>query len=152
MIIRERTVLSVLNGPSASVLLLSLPLWVGLTLISVFHHLAQLPSRFCQSPISPSRVGQTVEHSKSKSTKPSLSSLGTPCISVPNHQPATSRLGNETCHFLREGFLQEQDLGGRQSVNATTFSSSAMPSCQEMRVSGVRPFLTIPHILLYTTI
>ena len=39
--------------------------WVGLTLISVFHHLAQLPSRFCQIPISPSRVGQTVEHFKS---------------------------------------------------------------------------------------
>ena len=53
--------------------------WVGLTLISVFHHLAQLPSRFCQIPITPSRVGQTVEHSKSKSTKPSLSSLGTTC-------------------------------------------------------------------------
>ena len=50
--------------------------WVGLTLISVFHHLAQLPS---QIPISLSRVGQKVEHSKSKSTKPSLSSLGTPC-------------------------------------------------------------------------
>ena len=53
--------------------------WVGLTLISVFHHLSQLPSCFCQIPIRPSRVGQTMEHSKSKSTKPSLSSLGTPC-------------------------------------------------------------------------
>ena len=54
--------------------------WVGLTLISVFHHLAQLPSQFFQIPISLSWVGQAVEHSKSKSTKPSLSSLGTPCI------------------------------------------------------------------------
>ena len=52
-----------------------------MTLISVFNHLAQLPSRFCQIPISPSRVGQTKEHSKSKSTKPRPSSLGTPCIS-----------------------------------------------------------------------
>ena len=50
--------------------------WVGLTLKSVFHHLGQLCS---QIPISPSRVGQTVEHSKSKSTKPSLSSLVTTC-------------------------------------------------------------------------
>ena len=56
-----------------------------MTLISVFHQLAQLPSRFCQIPISPSRVGKTVEHSKSKSTKPSLSSLGTPCtVHVPS--------------------------------------------------------------------
>ena len=38
-----------------------------------------LPSLFCQIPISPSRVGQTVEHSKSKSTKPSLRAHGTPC-------------------------------------------------------------------------
>ena len=38
-----------------------------------------LPCRFCQIPVSPSRVGQIVEHSKSKSTKPNLSSLGTPC-------------------------------------------------------------------------
>ena len=38
---------------------------------------------FCQIPISPSRTGQTVEHSKSKSTKPSLSSLGIPCTNLP---------------------------------------------------------------------
>ena len=50
-----------------------------LTLISVFNRLAQLPSRFCQIQISQSRIGQTVEHSKFKATKPSLSSLGTPC-------------------------------------------------------------------------
>ena len=36
-------------------------------------------SRFCQIPISSSTIGQTVEHSKSKSAKPSLSSFGTPC-------------------------------------------------------------------------
>ena len=48
----------------------------------MFHHLAQLPRRFCHIPISPSRIGQTVEHSKSKSTKPSLSSLETPCTHV----------------------------------------------------------------------
>ena len=51
--------------------------WVWLTLISVFHHLVRQPSRFCQIPISPNSVRQTVEHSKSKSTKPSLSSLWT---------------------------------------------------------------------------
>ena len=39
-------------------------------------------SRFCQVPISPSRVGQTVEHSKSKSTKPSLRADESPCILV----------------------------------------------------------------------
>ena len=39
-------------------------LGVGSTLILVFHHLARLPSRFCQIPISPGRIGQTVEHSK----------------------------------------------------------------------------------------
>ena len=32
--------------------------WVGLTLIRVFHYLAQLPSRFCQIPISQIRIEQ----------------------------------------------------------------------------------------------
>ena len=36
-------------------------IWVGLTLIWVFHHLAQLHSHFCQIPISLGRIGQTVE-------------------------------------------------------------------------------------------
>ena len=44
--------------------------WVGLTLILVLHQLAQLPTRFCHIPISPGRIGQTVEHSKSKSLNP----------------------------------------------------------------------------------
>ena len=33
--------------------------WVGLTLTKVFHHLVQLPSRFCQIPISPCRQWNT---------------------------------------------------------------------------------------------
>ena len=33
----------------------------------MFHHLSQLPSRFCQILIGPGRIGQTVDHSKSKS-------------------------------------------------------------------------------------
>ena len=45
--------------------------WFGM-----FHHLAQKPSHFCQIPISPSRVGQTVDHLKSKSTKSILTWLG----------------------------------------------------------------------------
>ena len=55
--------------------------WVDFDFCVQFHHLAQLPSRLCQIPISPSRVGQTVEHSKSNSTKPSLRAHGMPCIS-----------------------------------------------------------------------
>ena len=35
--------------------------WVRLTWIWEFPHLAQLPSRFCQTPISPGRIRQTVE-------------------------------------------------------------------------------------------
>ena len=35
--------------------------WVRLTWIWEFHHLAQLPSHFCQTPISPGRIRQTVE-------------------------------------------------------------------------------------------
>ena len=42
----------------------------GLTLIWMFHHLAQLHSHFCPIPICPSRTGQTVEQLKSKSTQP----------------------------------------------------------------------------------
>ena len=37
-------------------------------LIWVFHRLAWLPSGFCHIPINPGRIGQTVEHSKSKSS------------------------------------------------------------------------------------
>ena len=47
--------------------------WVALgsTLIWVFHHLAHPASLSCQTPISPGRIWQTVEHSKLKSTQPS---------------------------------------------------------------------------------
>ena len=41
--------------------------WVGLTLISMFHHFAQLLCPFCLYLISPSRIRQTVELPKSKS-------------------------------------------------------------------------------------
>ena len=43
--------------------------WVDFD-FGMFHHLAQLLSRFCQIPTSPSRVRQIVEQSKSKSTQP----------------------------------------------------------------------------------
>ena len=36
----------------------------------MFHHVAQLPSQFCQTPISQSRIGQLVELLKSKSIQP----------------------------------------------------------------------------------
>ena len=58
--------------------------WVGLTLIRVFHHLAQLPSHFCQISISPGRTGQT--HSKFKSTQPSPGAAGTPCTCTVGRQ------------------------------------------------------------------
>ena len=40
--------------------------WIVLTLIWVFHRLAQQPSHFSQIPISPGRIWQTVENSKFK--------------------------------------------------------------------------------------
>ena len=43
--------------------------WVGLTLIWVLHHLAQLYSRFCKIIINPGITGQTVEQLKSKSNR-----------------------------------------------------------------------------------
>ena len=49
-----------------------------LTLIWVFHLLAHLQSCFCQIPIRPGRIGQTVEHSKFKSAQPSPRGHGTP--------------------------------------------------------------------------
>ena len=63
-----------LNEPTGDVLLFltGKTLWTvahskkeGLTLIRAFHHLALLPSRFCQSPVCPSRNGQSVERQKS---------------------------------------------------------------------------------------
>ena len=53
--------------------------WVGLTLIRVFHHLAQLPSHFWQIPIIQGRIGQTIEQSKFKSSRPIPRADGTPC-------------------------------------------------------------------------
>ena len=46
----------------------------------IFHHLTHLHSHFSQIPHSLGRIGQTVEHSKYKSTQPSLRPIGTPCI------------------------------------------------------------------------
>ena len=52
---------------------------IGLTLILVILHLAQLPGQLCLSPTSPGLVGQKVDQSISKSTKPSPRPDGTPC-------------------------------------------------------------------------
>ena len=50
-------------------------------MISVFHHLGQVPSRFCQIPISPSRVGQTVNGRNPSQQNPVSAHLEqTPCI------------------------------------------------------------------------
>ena len=72
-------------GRRSSTLLQGVPsaTWVGLNLIWVFHHLAQLLIRFCQINTSPSRIRQTVQvqHSKFKSTQPSARVDGTHCIS-----------------------------------------------------------------------
>ena len=45
---------------------------VGLTLIYMFHHFAQLPSRLSHVSIFPSRTRQTVEWLKSMSTQPCI--------------------------------------------------------------------------------
>ena len=44
----------------------------------------QLPSRFCWIPISPGRIGQTVEHTKFKSTLPNKRADGTPWADLGN--------------------------------------------------------------------
>ena len=41
-------------------------------MIWMFHHLATLLSLFCQIPISPTRIGKTVEHLNYKSTQSQL--------------------------------------------------------------------------------
>ena len=51
--------------------------WVRLNLIWVFNLLAHLPSHFCQIPINPGRIGQTVEP-----TKPSPRPDESPCKSI----------------------------------------------------------------------
>ena len=61
---------------------------VDFTFIWMFHHLAHLRLRFCQIPMIPSRIGQTIEHSKLKSTLTSPQVLyGTSCtyIDYPIH-------------------------------------------------------------------
>ena len=58
--------------------------WVGQTLIWVPQHLAQLQWNFCQIPISPGRIGQTVEHPKSKSTHTVHGQMGHPVLASRN--------------------------------------------------------------------
>ena len=54
----------------------------------MFHQLAHLPSRFCQIPICPVRIGQTVEHIKFKSIQPSPRADESPCrqFYTPRHR------------------------------------------------------------------
>ena len=103
--------------------------WVGLTLILVFHH---LPSRFCQIPISPRRIGQTVEHTKYKSTRPSPRADGTPYNSSNFTIPT---LCNEfitgggfcwSCRFaiLHCGRAQRKDLNKSIRVSMDTRNSN----------------------------
>ena len=58
----------------------------------MFHHVAHMPSRFCQIPICPQRIGQMVEHSKFKPTQPSPRANGIPCTQV-------ELLGNQIYHI-----------------------------------------------------
>ena len=53
--------------------------WVEFTLIWVLHHPPHLPSRFCQIPISPGRIGQTVEHTKFSQPNSVHEQMVTPC-------------------------------------------------------------------------
>ena len=51
-----------------------------------------MPSYFCHIPISPGKIGQTVEHSKFKPTQPSPRANGIPCTQV-------ELLGNQIYHI-----------------------------------------------------
>ena len=51
----------------------------GEQFVLLYVDFVQLPSCFCQIPICPGRIGQTVEHSNFKSTQPIPRSDGTPC-------------------------------------------------------------------------
>ena len=65
-----------------------------LTLILVFHHIAQLPGGLGQIALGPRRIRQTVEHSKFKSTQPNRRADGTPCSSLTVFdQPAMMAFG-----------------------------------------------------------
>ena len=101
-------------------------------MISVFHHLAQLPSRFCQIPISPRRIGQTVERTKYKSTRPSPRADGTPCnfrnFTIPTlcNEFITGGGFCWSCRFaiLHCGRAQRKDLNKSIRVSMDTRNSN----------------------------
>ena len=76
---------------------------VGRILIWVFNHLAHLPNRFCHIPICPRRIGQMVEQSKFKSTKPSPRADELPCTLLDTFI-TTHRL---FCSGVRSPFFSE---------------------------------------------
>ena len=53
-----------------------------MTLIQMFHHLAQLPSQFCQIPIGPSRISQTLEHQNTSQPNPGPRPPMSPCLYI----------------------------------------------------------------------
>ena len=75
-------------------------------MIQMFHHLAQLPSQFCQIPIGPRRIGQTLEHQNTRS-QPNLGPR--PPVSPCRMELQVGYVGN-CFHFLAFLFLPRRNL------------------------------------------
>ena len=114
--------------------------WVGLTLIWVLHLLAQLPSRFCRIPISPSRIGHAVEHSKFKSTRPSPRSGCNACnvdFTVNNR---------ERCHDILLSQFVQLNLVASSCINyidklsiSSICSRTPVRSCRILKLNSWSP-------------
>ena len=83
--------------------------WVRLTWLSVFHHLDHLSSGLCLIPISPGRIGQTVELPKPNSTQPRLAS-GTPKTQLyPTH------VSEQMVDPVKSQRMGEKERGGEKA-------------------------------------
>ena len=113
--------------------------WVGLTLISVFHHLSQLPSRVCQIPISPRRVGRQWNTWNPSQQKPVSAHLGHPVhtsngkesgklVSYWNDKKIIFQLWCSLPHTLPG---KKGGVGSRWNLAVSTFASipAAFSSC-----------------------
>ena len=99
--------------------------WVGLTLIWVFHHLAQLHSHFCQIPISPGRIGLTVNTQNPIYSNPGIRADESPCTDIAKKQRLGCVIPRHGCLWTR-GELTQPSLRlywKLRSSNKTSFSS-----------------------------
>ena len=105
---------------------------------------------FCQIPVCPSRIGQTVEQPKSKSTQPNPGLIldGTPCILI--KKACTVHLGvlsppspcSKTSTKVSSGFAHMHILGAAEHEQSLIMSGMSPSGSQRVQLGSVaRPII-----------